>query len=164
MSFDSESAFEDHLREIIDSRITSENPGVYALKYKTIGDIVIVRDDPPPAIFFLEVKYYQKAKGRLGIGASSGAGVQPEILQRRPAYLESHLRWVIGSDTHNGDGYWLATSEKICHFVSGGCIGRKQNNIQLRFFRKCTSINENQLVEQLKKWLLDEQEISSDSQ
>lgn len=154
MSFDNESAFEDHLRGIIDSRITSKNPGIYALKYKTIGDIVIMRDDPSPAIFFLEVKYYQKAKGRLGIGTSSGKGVQPEILKRHHAYLESHLRWVIGSDTHNGDGYWLVTSEMIRQFVSGGCIGEKQNNIQERLFRKCASINENQLVEQLKRWLL----------
>lgn len=154
MIFANESAFEDYLRRIINSRITSENPGVYALEYKTIGDIVIMRDDPSPAIFFLEVKYYKKAKDRLGFWDSSGAGVQPEILRRSPAYLESHLRWVIGSDTHNGDGYWLATSEKIRQFVSGGYIGNKQNNIQERLFRECVSLDENQLVEQLKKWLL----------
>ena len=154
MIFANESDFENHLREIVDSRITSENPGVYALEYKTIGDIVIMRDDPSPAIFFLEIKYYQQAKGRLGIGASSGAGIQPEILNRRPVYLESHLRWVLGSDTHNGDGYWLVTSEKIRQFVAGGCIGKKQNNIQERLFRECTSLDENQLVEQLKRWLL----------
>ena len=154
MIFANESAFEGHLREIIDSRITPENPGVYALEYKTIGDIVIMRDDPSPAIFFLEVKYYKKAKGRLGFGDEHGAGVQPEILRRRPAYLESHLRWVLGSDTHNGDGYWFATSEKILQFVSGGCIGKKQNNIQERLFRECVSLDESQLVEQLKRWLL----------
>ena len=154
MSFTNELAFEDHLREIIDSRITSENPGIYALKCKTIGDIVIMRDDPSPAIFFLEVKYYQKVNNRLGIGTSSGEGVQPEILKKRPAYLESHLRWVIGSDTHRDDEYWLATSEMIRQFVSGGCIGKKQNNIKKKLFRKCPSINENELVEQLKGWLL----------
>ena len=154
MIFTSESDFENHLREIVDSRITSENSDIYALEYKTIGDIVIVRDDPSPAIFFLEVKYYQQAKSRLGIGASSGAGIQPEILKRRPAYLESHLRWVIGSDMHNDDRYWLVTSEKIRQFVAGGRIGKKQNNIQKRLFRECPSLDENQLVKKLKRWLL----------
>ena len=154
MIFANESDFENHLREIVDSRITSENPGVYALESKTIDDIVIMRDDPPPAIFFLEVKYYRQANGRLGIGDSSGAGVQLEILERRPVYLESHLRWVLGSDTHNGDGYWLVTSEKILQFFAGGSIGKKQNNIQERLFRECASLDENQLVEQLKRWLL----------
>ena len=154
MTFAKESDFEKHLREIVYSRITSENPDVYALESKTIDDIVIMRDDPSTAIFFLEVKYYQRANGRLGIGEGSGAGIQPEILKRRPAYLESHLRWVIGSDTHNSDRYWLVTSEKICQFVAGGCIGKKQNNIQKRLFRECASIDENQLVEQLKRWLL----------
>ena len=154
MTFAKESDFEKHLREIVYSRITSENPDVYALESKTIDDIVIMRDDPSPAIFFLEVKYYQRANGRLGIGEGSGAGIQPEILKRRPAYLESHLRWVIGSDAHNSDRYWLVTSEKICQFVAGGCIGKKQNNIQKRLFRECASIDENQLVEQLKRWLL----------
>ena len=154
MTFAKESDFEKHLREIVYSRITSENLDVYALESKTIGDIVIVRDDPSPAIFFLEVKYYQQANGRLGIGRGSGAGIQPEILKRRPAYLESHLRWIIGSDTHNSDRYWLVTSEEICQFVAGGYIGKKQNNIQKQLLRECTSIDENQLVEQLKGWLL----------
>ena len=147
MIFANELDFENHLREIVDSRITSENPGVYALESKTIGDIVIMRDDPPPAIFFLEVKYYQQANSRLGIGDSSGAGIQPEILKRRPAYLESHLRWVIGSNMHNGDRYWLVTSAKIRRqFVAGGHIGKKQNNIRKRLFRECTSLDENQLA------------------
>ena len=154
MIFTSELAFEDHLREIIDSRITSKNRSVYALRYKTIGDIVIVRDSAFPAMFFLEVKYYQSSKGRVGFGTSSGGGVQPEILLRRPAYLESHLRWVIGSDTHKGSGYWLVTSDVIRQYVSGGSIGKKQNNIQEGLFRSHPSINENQLVEQLKEWLL----------
>ena len=154
MIFTNELAFEDHLREIIDSRITSKNRSVYALRCRTIGDIVVVRDSASPAMFFLEVKYYQSSNGRVGFGTGSGAGIQPEILQRRPAYLESNLRWVFGSDTHKGSGYWLATSDVMCQFVSGGSIGKKQNNIQEELFRMHPSINENQLVEQLKEWLL----------
>ena len=154
MTFTNESAFEDHLRAVIDSRITSENPCIYALRYKTVGDIVIMRDGASPAIFFLEVKYYQSSKGRIGFGTSSGTGIQPEILLKRPAYLESHLRWVMGSDTHKGAGYWLVTSDVICQFVSGGTIGKKQNNIQEGLFRGHPSVNESQLVEQLKRWLL----------
>lgn len=154
MIFDSELDFENHLREIIGSRITSKNSYIYALEYKTIGDIVIVRDGPSPAIFFLEVKYYQDVKGRIGIGTRDGKGIQPEILLRRPAYLESHLRWIIGSDTHNGGGYWFVNSENLLQFISGGYIGKKQNNIQKGLFRKCPSIDRDQLVEELKRWLL----------
>ncbi len=154
LNFASESDFEDHLRWVVNSRITSENPRVYALRYKTVGDIIIVRDGASPAIFFLEIKYYQSSKGRIGFGTSSGAGIQPEILLKRPAYLESHLRWVIGSDTHKGAGYWFVTSDVISQFVSGGAIGKKQNNIQEALFRKHPSISEGDLVEQLKKWLL----------
>ena len=51
--FANESEFEKHLRKIIKSRITSKNPNVYALRHKTVGDIVIVRDGASPAMFFL---------------------------------------------------------------------------------------------------------------
>lgn len=154
MTFDNERAFEDHLRNIIDSHITSEIPNVYALKNKTIGDIVILRDGTSPALFLLEVKYYQLSKGRLGFGTGSGGGIQPEILKRRPAYLETHLRWAFASDYHTGSGYWLATSDVVCRFISGGAIGRKQNNIQEQLFREHPSIDQTQLVQELKRWLL----------
>ena len=153
MIFVNESDFEDHLREIIDSSITSKNPCIYTLENKAIGDIVIMRDGPSSAIFFLEVKYYQSANNRLGFGARRGTGIQPEILRRRPAYLESHFRWVLGSDTHSGDGYWFVTSEEIRQFTVGGYIGSKQNNIQEKLFRECPSIDEDRLVKQLKIWL-----------
>ena len=130
MNFTNESEFEKHLRKIIKSRITSKNPNVYALRHKTVGDIVIVRDGVSPAMFFLEVKYYQSSKGRIGFGDSSGGGIQPEILKKRPAYLESNLRWVFGSDEHGSDRYWLVTSDEVREFVSGQTIGKKQNNIQ----------------------------------
>ena len=154
MTFANERAFEDHLRNIIDSRITSEIPNVYALENKTIGDIVILRDGTSPAMFFLEVKYFQRSKERLGLGTGSGGGIQPEILKRRPAYLEAHLRWALASDFHSGNGYWLATSDVLCQFIAGGAIGRKQNNIQERLFRQHPSIDQAHLVQELKRWLL----------
>ena len=154
MNFTSESKFEKHLRMVIKSRITSENPNVYALRHKTIGDIVIVRDGVSPAMFFLEIKYYQSSKGRIGIGNSSGGGIQPEILKKRPAYLEFNLRWIFGSDVHESDKYWFVTSNEVRKFVSGQSIGKKQNNIQKRLFRQLPSVDEDQLVEQLKKWLM----------
>ena len=154
MVFANESAFEDHLRRLIDSHITSENPSVYALCHKTIGDIVVVRDGTSPAVFFVEVKYHQPSKSRVGIGTSYGAGIQPEILLKRPVYFETHLRWIIGSYTCRNNQFWFVTSDTLSRFISGGSIGKKQNNIQLRLFRDCPSIDEDQLVGQLRSWLL----------
>lgn len=152
MTFANESAFEEHLRRIIGSRITYENPTVYALRNRTVGDIVIMRDDTPPAVFFLEVKYYQASKGRLGFGTGSGGGIQLEILIRRPAYLETHFRWAIANDSQCGRT-WFVTSDVVCQFVAGRKIGMKHNNIQKRLFREHPSIDETQLVSELKRWL-----------
>ena len=154
MTFPNERAFEDHLRDIIASRITSEIPSVYALEHKTVGDIVIMRDGTSPAMFFLEVKYFQLSKGRLGVGTGSGGGIQPEMLKRRPAYLETNLRWVLASDSHSSKGYWFVTSAVVCQYVAGGAIGTKQNNIQKRLFRQHPSIDNSELVDQLKRWLV----------
>lgn len=153
-TFVNEGAFEDHLRNIIDSRITSKFPNVYALKHKAIGDIVITRDGPSPAMFFLEVKYFRSSNNRIGIGHESGVGIQPEILERRPAYLETHLRWAFASASHGDDRYWLATSDVVSRYISGGGIGRKYNNIQKRLLDDRPSIDESQLVQELMRWLL----------
>ena len=153
MIFNRESDFENHLREIINSRIMPKCPNIIVLKYKTVGDIVIMRNGLSPAIFFIEVKYYQRSKGRLGLGDGSGGGIQPEILQKRPAYLESNLRWIIGSDAHSGAGYWFIGSDTLINFISGGSIGNKQNNIQEKLLKEFSSVNEDQLVEEITRWL-----------
>ena len=154
MTFASESAFEDHLRQIIESHITSENPTVYALQHKAVGDVVIARDGASPAMFFLEVKYFQLSNGRLGFGSGSGGGIQPEILIKRPAYLETHFRWAIASDSHSG--YWFVASDvMVPQFVSGGVVEMtKQNNIRTRLFDDHPSIDQGQLIQELKRWLL----------
>ena len=154
MIFDTELEFENHLRKIIKYRITSKYPDIIVLKSKTIGDIVIMRNGPSPAIFFVEVKYYQKSSGRLGLGDRFGKGMQPEILRKRPAYMESNLRWIIGSDTHDGAGYWFICSDTVAKFISGESIGKKQNNIREKLLQEHPSIDEDQLVEQMMRWLV----------
>jgi len=75
MKHENEAAFEKHLRELISSEITRQIPAIYALDNRTVGDIVICRDGARPAIFFLEVKYFQRSKARLGFGNSRGEGI-----------------------------------------------------------------------------------------
>ena len=152
-AFASEQEFEKHLRRFINSHVLSGNSGLRTLQGKAIGDIVIVRDGPSPALFFLEVKYRRASNARLGFGDATGGGIQAEILKERPAYLETHLRWVIGSDAHIGR-YWLIAAKVMAKFAAGGSIGPKQNNIQQRLFRECPSVDEGQLAEQLRHWLL----------
>ena len=60
----------------------------------------------------------------------------------------------IGSDKHEGNGYWFLTSDVIREFISGGFTGKKQNNIQEQLFRECPSVDEDQLVKELKQRLL----------
>jgi hypothetical protein len=154
MVFANEVSFEKHIREIIALNITAKNPEVYALNYKTVGDIVICRDGIVPALYFLEIKYYQMSKGRLGFGNRAGEGIQPEILVRKPAYFESNLRWLIGSDTHGLDSYWLVKSNELRNYIAGGNIERKQNNIQEAIFRQTASLDQDGLIGELEKWLL----------
>ncbi len=154
MSYANEAELERAVRDIITTNICSSEPDLKLLDHKTVGDIILTREGPSPAIFFLEAKYYQLQKGRLGFGNNKGVGIQPEILTKRPAYLETHLRWVIGSEYHDGQGYWLVTSETLCRYVAGGVIGPKQNNIQEALFRDVVSLNEANFLQELRQWLL----------
>lgn len=153
MIFSSEQHFEDHLRLLLKTAITNTHPHIYALQYRTVGDIVICRDGGHPAIFFLEVKYFQKSKGRLGLGSAQGKGIQPEFLQKKPQILESNLKWILGSDSHGDGVYWLIASETIREYASGGVIGNKQNNIQEAFFREQPSLTKIELQNELLRWL-----------
>ena len=152
MTFSSEANFESHLRGIIDANVISKIPDLVVLKYKTVADIIICRNGKSPGIFFLEVKYFQRQKGRLGFGTARGEGIQPEILVRMPDYLESNLRWVLATDSH-GDGYWFVTSEQLRQYLAGGAIGQKQNNIQEALFREIDSLNPRDLTNELVRWL-----------
>ena len=150
--FDNEWEFEQRLREIIASRVEAVDKRVRVLRHRTVGDIVIVRDGHAPAVFFLEVKYHRASSGRLGFGDGSGGGIQPEILDTRPAYLERHLRWALGSGAHDGK-FWLVGSDVLSGFVAGEGIGRKQNNIRLGLFRDCPALDEAGMADGLHRWL-----------
>jgi len=149
--FHNESEFEAHIRELLDPSIAA--PQFVILDYKTVADIIICRNEPRPGIFFIEVKYFQLSKGRLGFGNNKGQGIQPEMLVKRPDYLETNVRWLLGSDSHDEDGYWLITSEVLRGYVSGGFIGKKQNNIQEALFREVPALDRDGVVAGITEWL-----------
>ena len=152
MKFANEKCVEDHIRELIAQHITASNPYIFAFENQTISDVVICRNCSPQAIYFIEVKCFQLSNGRLGLGSQKGGGIQPEILKKRPAYLESNLRWLICRDDKD-DRYWLVTSETLCSHISGGHIGNKQNNIRLSLFENVPSLSKDQLLNEMKIWL-----------
>jgi len=152
MKFENEAGFETHLRELIASEIVDSNHVI--LDYKTVADIIICRNGTKPGIFFIEVKYFQLSKGRLGFGNNKGSGIQPEVLVKKPIYLESNLRWLLSSDAHDGNGYWFVTSDVLREYVAGGNIGEKQNNIQEILFCEVGSLNKSELVMEMKNWLI----------
>ncbi len=153
MKFSSEAAFETYVRKLISDEITAKNKSIYALENKKAVDILICRDKPNPALFFIEVKYHKKAHGRLGFGSSSGGGFQPEIVSKKPAYFESKLRWAIASEEHPDKGVIFVSSDVIRKYVSGGNVGQKFNNIQARIFNEVPGFNEKKFISELKIWV-----------
>ena len=149
--YQNEADFELHIRNLLAQEFNE--PEFIVLENKTVGDIIICRNGPVPKIFFIEVKYFQLSKGRIGFGNRKGQGIQPEMLSKQPAYLESHVRWLLGSDYHNENGYWLVTPEIIRNYVAGGSIGQKQNNIQEALFREISPLAKDELVSELAAWL-----------
>jgi len=154
MEFTSEAEFETHVRALIAQKITAEHPELFVLQNKLAVDIVICREGPSPAVFFIEAKYVKRSSGRVGFGSGAGAGLQPEILLKKPAYFERHLRWVFGSDMHPGAGYSFVTSDVVRKYFAAGMLGEKQNNIREALFRETASIDESQLTSALRDWLL----------
>src|SRR5262249_25800011 len=100
MTHTTESEFEAHVRELIRRHATAHDPAFHALRNKKAVDIIICKDSPPPQLFFLEIKFHRDHHGRLGFGGSKGGGFQPEIVGSRPAYFETHLRWILASESH----------------------------------------------------------------
>jgi hypothetical protein len=150
--FKNEKDLETYMRKLIKERITAHNPRIYALENKKAVDILICRDGDSPAIFFLEVKYYNKNHGRLGFGGSSGRGFQPEILNKKPFYFEKQMRWVLGSNSLAGSVI-IAESKTIRDYIVGKSIGTKFNNIRPDVFKKEKVLNEDQLAKALTEWL-----------
>jgi len=152
VSFSSEAEFEQHIRELILTYITSKHPHIYALDNKKAVDIIICRDLPlKPALFFLEVKYHKASHGRLGFGSAKGGGFQPEIVSKKTTYFEQNLRWVLGEQ--DAPGIILTDSSTIRNYVSGGTVGKKFNNIQKRIFQEQSKISDDVFLEELSTWL-----------
>ena len=153
-AFQNERAFEIYVRNIIQEHIVNQHADFMLLENKKAVDILICRNEPKPAVFFLEVKYHQNSHGRLGFGSSKGVGFQPEIVDRKPDYFEKNLRWVIGhADTHE-KGILFVPSSTIREFLSGGAVGQKFNNIQKRIFSSdLQRLDEAQFIEALEEWL-----------
>jgi hypothetical protein len=147
--------FENHIREIINNKIICSKADFTLLDSKNVADIIICRNINIPKIFFIEVKHYSDKKGRIGFGDNSGYGFQPEILRKRPKYLEDSLIWVFQKE--NDDNYYVLNNSECLKYVSGdsiGEVGGKQNNFQASLFNSVKPMNENDFIKWIEDWLL----------
>jgi len=153
MPFESETKFERHVRELLESEVLPKLQGVSILGGKKGVDICLYRDGQSPAIFFIEVKYFNRSKNHsmVALGSGTGDGFQPATLSQQPEYLESHLRWVIGT-AENDLYYYLSTVQALPH-LSGGVIGRKQNGFNRSIFTKEQGLSRALFIESLTEWL-----------
>ena len=154
MNFADERDLERHVRRLIAVNITAQHPEVYALDNKKAVDIVICRDGSSPSLFFLETKLFDPQHGRMGIGSSKGAGCQPEIVRRKPAYFEANLRWIVVDSRETIPKFLFVPTSTIRKYLAGNAIGEKFNNIQLRIFKEVESLTEIELVAELKQFVL----------
>ena len=146
MKFGSECEFEAHVRKLLVSEVATPHSGLTILEYRGITDIVICREIPSPAVFFIELKY---AKDMIGVAE----GIQSEILLKRPRYMDNHLMWLIGSQEYEGE-FWFLNSEDLRKYVSNINI-QKENNISRRILRHRGEYRggEAYLIDRLIKWL-----------
>ena len=153
MTYQTESEFETHIRRLIKNRVTKSDPAVYTLKSKKAVDIIVCRDTPSPELFFIEVKFHKPNHGRLGFGHAKGGGFQPEIMNRRTAYFEENLRWVLASESHQRGKVLFLTSETLRKYISDGKVEQKFNNIKVRVFREEPGLTLDQFGHKLRHWL-----------
>lgn len=152
MDFLSESEFEKYIRQEVISTALPNN--LYALfNFKKAVDILVAYNGANAKVFFIEIKYHKLHHGRLGFGGSKGSGFQPEVLNLRPKYFESNLRWILGKE--GSTEFWFLTNEQLGKYIAGGLIGEKHNNIQNRLFTEIPSITQEQLIAAVTKWLED---------
>lgn len=149
----SEREFEGHLREMIARELVQNDPNLHVLDFKKAVDIVLCRNGQNPAAFFIEVKYHKKYHSRIGIGHGSGGGFQPEVIDKKYDFFDRHMRWIIGSDDYGIQKFILADNMTIRQYLSGGTIGAKHNNIQLRFLKEAKWLTRPDLVVALRDWV-----------
>ena len=150
-----ENNVENNIREIIQNKIIGSKNYFTLLDNKNVADIIICRNIIIPKIFFIEVKHYSDKKGRIGFGDANGGGFQPEILRKRPAYLEDNLIWVFQKE--NDKKYYVLNNDDCIKYISGGIIGEvggKQNNFQSKLFENIKPMRENDFSIWLENWLL----------
>jgi hypothetical protein len=153
MPFNNESHFEAHLCGLFQSDILPQLSDCELLGGKKGVDICIVRNAPRPAIFFLEVKYFNRGKNHsmIAVGRGRGLGFQPAVLSQRPDYLEVHLRWVLG--TADNDRYYFLTTAQLLRHASGLTIGEKHNGIKRSVFSNEFGLREPQFIDEAARWL-----------
>lgn len=149
---ENEIQFENYIRKEILEDIISDNPTLKLFNFKKAVDILIAKNGENPKLFFIEIKYHKLKHGRLGFGHGKGGGFQPEVLKTETDYFEKNMRWILGSE--ESDHYWILDNNMLRNYISGSEIGSKFNNIQKKIFKDIEPINKEQLIINLKNWLL----------
>ena len=152
MPFESEKAFELHIRSLIRKYILSKDKELVLFENKKTVDVLLCRNGKKPALYFLEIKYHKRNHRRLSTGHGKGGGFQPEMLSKLPTYFEKNMRWVLGKDEI--EGFWCLTNQQIASNLSGNSIGQKFNNIRTRIFSELAPLTERQFIKTLEQWLL----------
>lgn len=154
MNINNEAEYESLVRSIIEEHVVGDNKQLILLENKKAVDILLCRNGDSPALFFIEIKFHKETKGRLGFGSANGRGFQPEILSKRPDYFERNMRWIIGDESHGGDGFILVSNKELSNYIAGNSISYKHNNIKRKLLLEGAWFNKKQLIESLISWMM----------
>lgn len=149
----SETEFESHIRALIAVRITKGTQLIYALKNEKADDILICKDSPQSALYFIVAKYHQSKHGRLDFRSGNGGEFQPEIVSAKPAYFKSSLRRLLVSEEYALGKVIYLPLEVIRKYLTGSKVDEKLNNTQKTIFVARHRLSEGKLIEKLRKWL-----------
>ena len=131
--FEKEEQFRDWLQKELRRKLDHPDSKYIVLDSKNVSDILICKEcSSMPIVALVEVKYFKRSYGRIGIGDGEGKGFQPEILIKKPAYFEKYMRWLVASED---DVAVFVDNETVRKFAAGGRIEKgKHNNIQTTIF------------------------------
>jgi hypothetical protein len=133
--------------------IAFKRKDIVLLSNKKFSDITICKNGKKPELYFIEVKFYKAASGRIHIGGRGGSGIQPEIIEKQPDYFMKQMRWVIGDENYRKDGVVFCDTKTIINYVSGGIIDKKHNNIKLDILKKESKYFLYELKDILETWI-----------